>query len=57
MWRTSDDVSVGRVFMLEVIVRRSESQMRATPLLFVHGTLHAAWRWEEFFFPELARQG
>ena len=43
---------------LEVISRQPESSARfETPLLFVHGTGHAAWCWDENFLPYFAQQG
>ena len=42
---------------LEVISRVPEQATCGTPLLFVHGTGHGAWCWDENFLPYLARQG
>lgn len=42
---------------LEVITRKSETAVRPTPLLFVHGAWHGAWCWDEFFLPYFARFG
>ena len=42
---------------LEVINRKPESPCFSTPLLFVHGTGHAAWCWDEFFLPYFAGRG
>ncbi|MBN1120621.1 MAG: alpha/beta fold hydrolase [Anaerolineae bacterium] len=33
---------------IEVITHHPESEIRETPLLFVHGAWHGAWCWEEF---------
>jgi pimeloyl-ACP methyl ester carboxylesterase len=35
--------------MLEVIDKRSATDSHPVPLLFVHGTWHAAWCWDEHF--------
>jgi pimeloyl-ACP methyl ester carboxylesterase len=42
---------------LEVINRKPELQRFETPLLFVHGTGHAAWCWDEFFLTYFANHG
>jgi pimeloyl-ACP methyl ester carboxylesterase len=42
---------------LEVISREPESRRFLTPLLFVHGTGHAAWAWDEYFLPYFAENG
>jgi pimeloyl-ACP methyl ester carboxylesterase len=42
---------------LEVISREPERRRYATPLLFVHGTGHAAWCWDENFLPYFAEYG
>lgn len=42
---------------LEVITRKPEGEMKATPLLFVHGILHGAWCWDEYFLPYFAERG
>jgi pimeloyl-ACP methyl ester carboxylesterase len=42
---------------LEVITRRPLSDLRPTPLLFVHGAWHGAWCWDVHFLPYFARQG
>lgn len=42
---------------LEVISREPKTQRFETPLLFVHGTGHAAWCWEENFLPYFAAEG
>lgn len=42
---------------LEVISREPKTRRFATPLLFVHGTGHAAWCWDENFLPYFAAKG
>jgi len=42
---------------LEIISREPESRRFETPLLFVHGTGHAAWCWDENFLPYFAEKG
>ncbi len=42
---------------LEVITHEPKEQIFETPLLFVHGTGHAAWCWDEHFLPFFAEQG
>jgi len=42
---------------LEIISREPESKRFETPLLFVHGTGHAAWCWDENFLPYFAEKG
>lgn len=42
---------------LEVISRSPASSRKATPLLFVHGMMHAAWCWERHFLDYFARHG
>jgi hypothetical protein len=42
---------------LEVISREPEKRRFETPLLFVHGTGHAAWCWDENFLPFFAAKG
>lgn len=42
---------------LEVISRSPASSRHATPLLFVHGMMHAAWCWERHFLDYFARHG
>lgn len=43
---------------LEVISREQPEKRRfETPLLFVHGTGHAAWCWDENFLPYFAEKG
>lgn len=42
---------------LEVISREPETRKFETPLLFVHGTGHAAWSWNENFLPFFAENG
>lgn len=42
---------------LEVITREPDERKFATPLLFIHGTGHAAWCWEENFLPFFAERG
>ncbi len=41
----------------EVISREPETRRFAMPLLFVHGTGHAAWCWDENFLPYFAEKG
>src|SRR5215210_7901490 len=42
---------------LEIISREPEIKRYETPLLFVHGTGHAAWSWDEYFLPYFAEKG
>lgn len=42
---------------LEVITREPDERRFATPLLFIHGTGHAAWCWDEHFLPFFAGRG
>ena len=42
---------------LEVISREPVERRFQTPLLFVHGTGHAAWCWDENFLPFFADRG
>jgi pimeloyl-ACP methyl ester carboxylesterase len=42
---------------LEVISREPEERKFKTPLLFVHGTGHGAWCWDENFLPYFAGKG
>ncbi len=42
---------------IEVINRKPKRQLFGSPLLFVHGTGHAAWCWDEYFLPYFAERG
>ena len=42
---------------LEVIVRECGGESAHPPLLFVHGSCHAAWCWDEHFLPYFAERG
>jgi pimeloyl-ACP methyl ester carboxylesterase len=42
---------------LEIISREPSEKRFETPLLFVHGTGHAAWCWDENFLPYFAAKG
>ena len=42
---------------LEVIARTCEGGSDHPPLLFVHGSCHAAWCWDEHFLPYFAGHG
>jgi pimeloyl-ACP methyl ester carboxylesterase len=42
---------------LEVISREPQVSKFETPLLFVHGTGHGAWCWDEHFLPFFASRG
>ena len=42
---------------LEVIARKAEGGSAYPPLLFVHGSCHAAWCWDEHFLPYFAEHG
>ncbi len=42
---------------LEVIARECEGGSDHPPLLFVHGSCHAAWCWDEHFLPYFAERG
>ena len=43
--------------MLEVIDKGSSTESHPVPLLFVHGTWHAAWCWDEHFLDFFADKG
>lgn len=43
--------------MLEVVQRGEATATHETPLLFVHGTSHGAWCWDEHFLGYFAEQG
>ena len=43
--------------MLEVIDKGSATDSHPVPLLFVHGTWHAAWCWDEHFLDFFADKG
>lgn len=42
---------------LEIISRYPSIGTHSTPLLFVHGALHAAWCWEFHFLDYFAQHG
>lgn len=42
---------------LELITREPETDARPTPILFIHGSWHAAWCWEERFLTYFASKG
>jgi pimeloyl-ACP methyl ester carboxylesterase len=42
---------------LEIISREPDEKRFETPLLFIHGTGHAAWCWDENFLPYFAAKG
>lgn len=42
---------------LEVIARECEGGSDHPPLLFVHGSCHGAWCWDEHFLPYFAERG
>jgi pimeloyl-ACP methyl ester carboxylesterase len=42
---------------LEVISREPKEKRFEAPLLFVHGTGHGAWCWDEYFLPYFAESG
>ena len=44
-------------YELEVIARECEGDSPYPPLLFVHGSCHAAWCWDEYFLPFFAERG
>ena len=44
-------------YELEVIARESGGESPYPPLLFVHGSCHAAWCWDERFLPFFAERG
>ena len=44
-------------YELEVIARESDGESSHPPLLFVHGSCHAAWCWDEYFLPYFAELG
>lgn len=43
--------------MLEVIDKGSDSESHPAPLLFVHGTGHGAWSWDDHFLGFFAEKG
>jgi pimeloyl-ACP methyl ester carboxylesterase len=43
--------------MLEVIDKGSATESHPVPLLFVHGTWHAAWCWDEHFLDLFGDKG
>src|SRR5262249_46583685 len=43
--------------MLEVIDKGSVTEAHPVPVLFVHGTWHAAWCWDEHFLDHFADRG
>lgn len=43
--------------MLEVLDVGASTATHETPLLFVHGTSHAAWCWDEHFLSYFAEHG
>jgi pimeloyl-ACP methyl ester carboxylesterase len=43
--------------VLEVIDKGSATETHPVPLLFVHGALHAAWCWDEYFLDFFAARG
>lgn len=43
--------------MLEILDVGASTATHETPLLFVHGTSHAAWCWDEHFLPYFAEHG
>lgn len=42
---------------LEVVTREPEVETERAPLLFVHGSCHASWCWEEHFLDYFASRG
>lgn len=44
-------------YALEVIARECDGESSYPPLLFVHGSCHAAWCWDEHFLPYFAQRG
>ena len=42
---------------LETLSRTPNPQTHSTPLLFIHGMWHGAWRWDETFLPFFADNG
>lgn len=42
---------------LELIIREPMDAPKPTPLLFVHGILHGAWCWDEYWLPYFAERG
>lgn len=42
---------------LEIISREPVVQKWPAPLLFIHGSCHAAWCWNEYFLPYFAENG
>ncbi len=52
-----DQERANEMLQIEVISRKPRTQLFETPLLFVHGTGHAAWSWDEYFLPYFAEKG
>ncbi|MXW25769.1 MAG: lysophospholipase [Dehalococcoidia bacterium] len=44
-------------YELEVIARECDGESSYPPLLFVHGSCHGAWCWDEHFLPYFAERG
>lgn len=42
---------------LELVSHQPPTDVRPTPLLFVHGAWHSSWCWEEYFLPYFAHHG
>ncbi len=42
---------------LELLIHQPTHDVKRTPLLFVHGFVHAAWCYEDYFLPYFAQQG
>ena len=47
----------GKCVKLEIIKESPDSNVRCTPLLFIHGMSHAAWCWADHFLPYFAKHG
>lgn len=42
---------------LEVLSHHPKSNDREIPILFIHGQMHGAWCWDDFFLPYFAEKG
>jgi pimeloyl-ACP methyl ester carboxylesterase len=50
-------IDQGNIMELETIKGDPVSDVRSTPILFVHGMSHAAWCWAEHFLPYFNKHG
>jgi alpha-beta hydrolase superfamily lysophospholipase len=45
------------IVKLEIIAKKAKGSPRSAPILFIHGSWHGAWCWEENFMPHFASNG